>query len=105
MDYVQWGAVSGVDSGTRGTYYFDDFVSRRQSYIGMLNIPGREVALEGPTEAGRPAGAAKVRAAPPPVHVPAQPASAPQGDAVFAPLEQGQAISITTVITYTYRTD
>ena len=40
VDYVQWGAVSGVDSGTRGTYYFDDFVSRRQSYIGMLNIPG-----------------------------------------------------------------
>ena len=68
----------------------------------MLNIPGREVVMEGPTEAGRPAGAAKVHAAPPPVHVPAQPVAAPQVDAVFAPLEQSQAISVTTVITYTY---
>ena len=34
IDRVQLGAVTGVDSGTRGTYYFDAFESRRQAYIG-----------------------------------------------------------------------
>ncbi len=34
IDRVLLGAVSGVDSGTRGTYYFDAFESRRQIYIG-----------------------------------------------------------------------
>ena len=34
IDRVRLGAVSGVDSGTRGTYYLDAFESRRQSYIG-----------------------------------------------------------------------
>jgi hypothetical protein len=34
IDRVQLGAVTGVDSGTRGTYYFDAFESRRQVYIG-----------------------------------------------------------------------
>jgi len=34
LDRVQWGAVEGVDSGTRGTYYFDAFESRRQTNIG-----------------------------------------------------------------------
>jgi hypothetical protein len=34
LDRVQLGAVSGIDSGTRGTYYFDAFDSRRQIYIG-----------------------------------------------------------------------
>jgi hypothetical protein len=29
------GAISGLDSGTRGTYYFDAFESRRQTYIGL----------------------------------------------------------------------
>jgi hypothetical protein len=28
------GAVAGIDSGTRGTIFFDAFESRRQSYIG-----------------------------------------------------------------------
>jgi hypothetical protein len=28
------GAVAGIDAGTRGTYYFDAFESRRQNYIG-----------------------------------------------------------------------
>jgi RHS repeat-associated protein len=96
VDYVQWGAVSGVDSGTRGTYYFDDFVSRRQSYIGMLDIPGRAVAQDGLP------GAAKVLAAPPPVKLPSSPVDMPHGDTVYAPLAQGQAITTTTVITYTY---
>jgi hypothetical protein len=35
IDSIRLGAVSGIDSGTRGTYYFDDFVSRRQNYIGQ----------------------------------------------------------------------
>jgi uncharacterized protein YjiK len=34
IDRVRLGAVTGLDTGTRGTYYFDAFVSRRQSYIG-----------------------------------------------------------------------
>ena len=34
IDRVQLGAVAGVDSGTRGTYYFDAFESHRQTSIG-----------------------------------------------------------------------
>ena len=34
IDRIQLGAVAGIDSGTRGTYYFDGFESRRQTYIG-----------------------------------------------------------------------
>ena len=34
VDRVRLGAIYGVDTGTHGTYYFDAFVSRRQSYIG-----------------------------------------------------------------------
>jgi uncharacterized protein YjiK len=34
IDHVQLGAPAGVDRGTRGTYYFDAFESRRQTYIG-----------------------------------------------------------------------
>jgi hypothetical protein len=34
IDRARLGAVSGIDSGTRGTYYFDAFESRRQTYIG-----------------------------------------------------------------------
>ncbi len=34
IDRVRLGAVTGIDSGTRGTYYFDAFESRRQTYIG-----------------------------------------------------------------------
>ena len=36
IDYVRFGAVSGIDTGTRGTYYFDAFESTRESYIGIL---------------------------------------------------------------------
>jgi len=32
-DGARWVVVSGTDSGTRGTCYFDGFESRRQSYI------------------------------------------------------------------------
>ena len=34
IDRARLGAVSGVDTGTNGTYYFDAFESRRQNYIG-----------------------------------------------------------------------
>ncbi|MEO7838593.1 MAG: hypothetical protein ABIU06_04510, partial [Anaerolineales bacterium] len=34
IDRVRLGALSGIDTGTRGAYYFDAFESRRQNYIG-----------------------------------------------------------------------
>ena len=34
IDSVQIGAVAEIDAGTRGTYYFDAFESRRAKYIG-----------------------------------------------------------------------
>jgi hypothetical protein len=34
IETVQLGAVAEIDSGTRGTYYFDAFESRRGTYIG-----------------------------------------------------------------------
>jgi uncharacterized protein YjiK len=34
MDRVRLGAVAGIDAGTSGTYYFDAFESRRQTFIG-----------------------------------------------------------------------
>jgi Domain of unknown function (DUF4832)/Domain of unknown function (DUF4874) len=34
IDRVRLGGLAGVDTGTRGTYYFDAFESRRQTYIG-----------------------------------------------------------------------
>jgi len=34
IDRVRLGALTGIDSATRGTYYFDAFESRRQTYIG-----------------------------------------------------------------------
>jgi len=34
IDRVRLGPLSGIDTGTSGTYYFDTFESRRQSYIG-----------------------------------------------------------------------
>jgi hypothetical protein len=36
IDRVQMGAVSGLDAATSGTYYFDAFESRRQTYIGPV---------------------------------------------------------------------
>ena len=35
VDYAAFGAITGVDNGSRGTYYFDAFESRRESYIGL----------------------------------------------------------------------
>ena len=37
VDWVALGAVSSIDNTTRGTYYFDEFESRRSNYIGPLN--------------------------------------------------------------------
>ena len=34
VDWIALGAVNGIDSATRGTYYFDEFESRRSNYIG-----------------------------------------------------------------------
>ena len=34
IDRVRLGSVTGIDDGTRGTYYFDAFESRRFTYIG-----------------------------------------------------------------------
>ncbi|HKY54733.1 MAG TPA: choice-of-anchor Q domain-containing protein [Anaerolineales bacterium] len=34
IDSARLGALTGIDTGTRGTYYFDAFESRRQNYIG-----------------------------------------------------------------------
>ena len=34
IDRVRLGALTGIDAGTRGTYYFDTFESRRQNLIG-----------------------------------------------------------------------
>jgi hypothetical protein len=34
VDWVALGATNSIDTGTRGTYYFDEFESRRSSYIG-----------------------------------------------------------------------
>ena len=34
VDQVHLGPLAGIDAGTSGTEYFDDFVSRRQTQIG-----------------------------------------------------------------------
>jgi len=34
IDRVRLGAITGIDAGTSGTYYFDAFESRRQTFIG-----------------------------------------------------------------------
>ncbi len=44
VDGAQLGAVAGIDTGTRGTEYFDTFVSRRTTYIGLIAPGGIEVA-------------------------------------------------------------
>ena len=38
IDQVRLGAISGIDAGTRGAYYFDAFASRRVSYVGPAFI-------------------------------------------------------------------
>ena len=38
IDRARLGVLAGIDTGTRGTYYFDAFESRRQTYIGPAVI-------------------------------------------------------------------
>lgn len=38
IDAIRLGPSNGIDSGTRGVYYLDDFVSRRQSAIGFATV-------------------------------------------------------------------
>ena len=45
IDRARLGALTGVDNGTRGTYFFDAFESRRQNYIG----PAISVSTPTPT--------------------------------------------------------
>jgi hypothetical protein len=49
IDSVRLG-VSGIDTGTRGSIYYDDFDSRRFSAIGLLPDPG----VHNPTPAPQP---------------------------------------------------
>ena len=50
VDLVRLGAVAGVDTGTRGTTHFDEFESRRQTYIGPVD--GEMSLLGGETQVG-----------------------------------------------------
>ena len=52
VDRVRLGTIYGVDTGTRGTYYFDDFVSRRQNYIGPASGGGASTPV--PTSTSGP---------------------------------------------------
>ncbi|MEA3440386.1 MAG: hypothetical protein U9R58_08895, partial [Chloroflexota bacterium] len=51
IDQARLGAVAEIDSGTRGTYYFDAFESRSDGYIGpVAAMPGFPVAQASPVE-------------------------------------------------------
>jgi hypothetical protein len=45
IDRARLGSVAGIDDGTRGTFYFDAFESRRQSYIGPASSGATMAAL------------------------------------------------------------
>ncbi len=49
IDRVRLGPVAGLDTGTRGTYFFDGFEARRQSYIGSAS--GLQVTAAAPLTA------------------------------------------------------
>lgn len=44
IDIARLGPIGGIDTGTRGAYYFDAFESRRRSYIGP--VAGGALAAE-----------------------------------------------------------
>jgi hypothetical protein len=58
IEHARLGEVSGVDANTSGTVYFDDFVSHRSSYIGLVQVgykTGGETCAGGlPLAAGCP---------------------------------------------------
>lgn len=45
IDWVRLGATYGLDSGTRGTYFFDAFESRRSSNIGAEGTQGASIEI------------------------------------------------------------
>ncbi len=97
VDKVRLGAVAEIDNGTRGTYYFDAFESRRETYIGQASLlsPGRVVVAE-----RRAAG--KVLAAPLPAgRPPTQPETASRagipGLPLLEPLPGAPAIPLATL--------
>jgi hypothetical protein len=48
VDRARLGALSSLDAGTSGTYYFDAFESRRSTYIGPMAMgPSMPLALSG----------------------------------------------------------
>jgi hypothetical protein len=51
IDRVHLGAISGIDSGTRGIYYFDAFVSQRTGMIGPAATMAVAVDAEAVPEA------------------------------------------------------
>jgi RHS repeat-associated protein len=55
MDRARLGPLSGLDSGTSGTYYIDSFESRRVNYIGPMAMGNNNLALR--DNAGRVDGA------------------------------------------------
>jgi YD repeat-containing protein len=63
VDGAQLGPVYGIDTGTRGTEYFDAFISRRNTYIGYEQPGGMELAgLDEPAVQPQPYGGSKVLA-------------------------------------------
>jgi hypothetical protein len=53
IDSVRLGPISGIDSGTRGTYYIDSFVSKQLNYVGAATSPVAAQAEE--PDPGNPA--------------------------------------------------
>jgi PKD domain len=45
IDRVRLGSVAGIDTGTRGTYYFDAFESHQQSFIGPAAFAASSVSI------------------------------------------------------------
>ncbi len=50
IDRAELGAVTGIDAGTRGTLYFDGFVSRRFSHIGLDGVSPVAPTLNTPAD-------------------------------------------------------
>jgi RHS repeat-associated protein len=118
VDKVHLGAVAGIDTGTRGTYYFDAFESRRQTYIGQASRLGpgsAEIAEHGgkkvlaaprsmavtPSLATNSSPETSSAANLPAISLPDLPVFTPLPTTPAMPLfVQGQAV--TTTITYTY---
>lgn len=47
VNYVRWGAVANLDTGTSGTFRMDDFASQRTGYVGPA-FPFSDVATSSP---------------------------------------------------------